>query len=449
MKNRRKDLFYSFGNFSGGIVNYAMMTWYMFFYVDRLGLSPKYYGVAMTIYGIWNAINDPLMGVISDKTVSRWGRRKPYMLFGAIPLGVSLVLLFAPPSAFVSDQTKLFVYFTAAMCVYDTFFTMTMLAWSAALPEMYLDEQNRARVNVTSQILGVLGAMLATLGVEPIVNTFGYAAMAVIIGGVGIVTMLMSAWGVRERESNKSGGSLSLWKSFAATFTNKAFVICVLAVLLVEIGNVVATSAIAFYSQYVMKDDHGVMIILGAMFLSSIAFAPLVGWVCGKVGVKRTYILSAAIFGVGCLGYVFAPGIVTAAIVSACVGAGVGGIMIMPNMLYAEIIDEDQVKTGVRREGAFFGMNALVMRLSVVAQGFISGAILSNSGYVAKAVEQVPSAVLGLRLMVGAVPLVFSALAILVLLFYPIDRARLAGIQEIVRGMNSAAEGEAEMGAEA
>ncbi len=326
------------------------------------------------------------------------------------------------------------------MCIYDTFFTMTMLAWSAALPEMYLDEKNRARVNVTSQILGVLGAMLATLGVQPIVNAFGYPAMAVIIGIVGIATMLMSAWGVRERESNKSGGSLGLWKSFAATFTNKAFVICVLAVLLVEIGNVVATSTIAFYSQYVMKNDLGVMIIMGAIFLSSIVFAPLVGWVCGKIGVKRTYILSAAIFGVGCLGYVAAPGIVTAAIVSVCVGMGVGGIMIMPNMLYAEIIDE---------EGAFFGMNALVMRLSVVAQGFISGAILSKSGYVAQALEQVPSAVLGIRLMVGAVPLVFSALAILVLLFYPIDRARLAEIQQIVRGMNSAAEGEAELEAQA
>ncbi len=93
MKNRLKDLFYSFGNFSGGIVNYAMMTWYMFFYVDRLGLSPKYYGIAMTIYGVWNAINDPLMGVLSDKTVSRWGRRKPYMLFGAVPLNALIALV--------------------------------------------------------------------------------------------------------------------------------------------------------------------------------------------------------------------------------------------------------------------------------------------------------------------------------------------------------------------
>lgn len=418
---KRKDIFYAFGNFSGGIVSYVMGSWYMFFYVDTLGLSTKYYSMAMLIYGIWNAINDPIMGIISDKTKSRWGRRKPYMLFGAIPLGLALILMFSPPTAFLSTQQGLFFFFVLTLCIFDTFFTMTMLAWSAVLPEMYADEQNRARVNVYSQILGVLGAMIATVAVQPIVNICGFSIMSVIFGVIGIITMLMSAWGTREEKENMEAGSLGVVESLKATFTNKAFLICVTSVLLVEIGKVICTSTIAFYSQYVMKNDLGVTIIMGALFISSMIFAPLVSKMCQRWGTKNTYIVTTAIFATAGLGFLIAPNIIVAAVVAAAAGIGVGGIMIMPNMLYAEIIDDDQRRTGVRREGAFFGMNALVMRLSVVVQGFMSSLVLDNFGYVAGAAEQTESAVRGIRILMGLIPLCFVILAVVVLFFYPLN----------------------------
>lgn len=431
-----KDICYSFGNFSGGIVSYAMGSWYMYFYVDQLGLSTKYYGYAMVVYGIWNAINDPLMGVLSDKTVSRWGRRKPYMLFGAVPLGLSLVLLFSPPQAVVSSSVALFIYFIIALCLFDTFFTMTMLTWSAVLPEMYLDERNRARVNVYSQILGVLGAMIATVGVQPIINTLGYTAMAVLFGAIGIATILMSAWGVRENNTQAGKTSLGFFESFKATFTNKAFLICVASVLLVEVGKVFCTATMPFYSNYVMHSDLGVTIIMGVMFVSSMVFAPLVSLLCNKVGAKNTYIVTTLVFALACAGYLFAPNIIVAAALSAVVGFGVSGIMIMPNMLFAEIIDEDQVITGVRREGAFYGMNALVMRLSVIIHGFLSVLVLDNTGYNSSLAAQPDSAVWGIRLLMGGLPMVFIVLAIVVLFFYPINKQRLAEVQQKVREMN-------------
>lgn len=432
-----KDVSYSFGNFSGGIFSYVMGSWYMYFYVDQLGLSTKLYSIAMVVYGLWNAINDPLMGIISDKTKSRWGRRKPYMMFGAIPLGLSLILLFVPPASVVSADTALFIYFVIALCLFDTFFTMTMLTWSAVLPEMYLDEKNRARVNVYSQILGVLGAMLATLGVQPMINAFGYPVMSVIFAVIGIVTMLMSAWGVRENAAPEAKKSLGFIKSITVTFSNKSFLICVISVLFVEIGKVFCTSTMAFYSAYVMQNDLGVTIIMGAMFISSMLFAPLVSWICGRVGAKNTYIITTAVFAVACLGYMFTPNIYLAAAISCIVGFGVSGIMIMPNMLYAEIIDEDQVKTGVRREGAFYGMNALVMRLSVIIQGALSAYVLERSGYSSDLAVQSEDAVWGIRILMGGLPMIFIVLALVVLIFYPIDKERLAEVQQKVREMNA------------
>lgn len=119
--------------------------------------------------------------------------------------------------------------------------------------------------------------------------------------------------------------------------------------------------------------------------------------------------------------------IIVAAVVAAIASIGVSGIMIMPNLLYAEIIDDDQRRTDVRREGAFFGMNTLVMRLSVVVQGFASALVLDNFGYVAQAAEQTAEAVKGIRILMGLIPLIFVVLAVVVLFFYPLDNRKKVG----------------------
>ena len=232
------------------------------------------------------------------------------------------------------------------------------------------------------------------------------------------------------------GESLSFIRSFTATFSNKAFVICVLSVLLVEIGKTIFQATIPFYSQYVMFTDLGTTIIMGVIFVSSIVFSPLLALLCGKIGVRNTYILTVCSFAAAGLGYLLAPGMTTAVIVSVPAGFGLGGIMMMPNLLYSQIIDDDQVRTGVRRDGTFFGMNALVMRLGLSGQGFIISWVFSRTGYVAGAEQQTAEAVFGIRALLGLVPLICAVVAILILLFYPIDAARLAEVQQKVRVMN-------------
>lgn len=445
MKEKRnlfKDICFSFGNFSGGILGQAMNLMFTFFYVDKLGLDRSYYAIAMVIYGIWNAINDPLMGIISDKTKSRMGRRKPYMLFGAIPFGLSLVVLFSPFESVLGNQQALFAYFVVAICLFDTFFTMTLLAWSAVLPEMYMDERNRARVNAISQILGVLGGIVVTLTIETFVNNYGFKTMAWIFAVIGALTMLISAYGVRERGDATQKESLSLWQSFKVTFTNKAFIICVLSVLFIEVGKAICLANISFYSKYVMNSESGIMLIMGTVYVASIVSAFIISYLCGKIGVRNTYIVSAGVFAVGALGFFLAPSVLTAMIVGALAGFGLAGVMIVPNMLYAEIIDDDQVRTGVRRDGTYFGMNALVMRLSIVIQGLVTTWVFNATGYLSEpemellGAVQPESAVFGIRALMGLVPLAFAILAVIILFFYPIDKERLAYVKEKMVEMN-------------
>lgn len=440
--NLFKDICYSLGNFSGGILGQAMGLMYTFFYVDKLGLSASYYGIAMVIYAVWNSINDPLMGIISDKTKSRMGRRKPYMLFGALPFGLSLVVLFAPFESVLSNQVSMFIYFTFALCLFDTFFTMTMLAWSAALPEMYMDERNRARVGAISQVLGVLGGIVVTLTIDPIINNYGFKTMAWIFAVIGAATMLVSAYGVRERGDTTQKESLSLWQSFKVTFTNKAFIICVLSVLFIEVGKAICLANISFYSKYVMQSDSGIMLIMGTIYVTSMLSAFFIAKLCGKTGVKKAYIIATIVFALAALGFFLAPSMPMAIAAGAVAGFGLAGSMILPNMLYAEIIDDDQVRTGVRRDGTYFGMNALVMRLSIAIQGVATSWIFNSTGYLSEpemaalGVSQPESAVFGIRALMGLVPLFFAILAVIVLFFYPIDKERLAYVRQKMIEMN-------------
>jgi GPH family glycoside/pentoside/hexuronide:cation symporter len=210
----------------------------------------------------------------------------------------------------------------------------------------------------------------------------------------------------------------------------------VISVLFIETGMTVCTSTIAFYSKYVMRFDLGVTVIMGTLFVSSMVFAPLIGALCRKLGAKNTYILTIGIFAAGAFGFFLAPSIIFAVIAAAASGMGVSGVMIMPNMLYAEVIDDDQVRTGVRREGSFYGMNALVMRLSIVFQGLVTAFVWERSGYIEGAASQSASAVQGIRALMGLTPLAFAVIAVTVLLFYPINKERLAEVQEKVRSMN-------------
>lgn len=415
-----KDWAYGLANFSGGIVSYAIGSFYMFFYVDQLGLGAQYYAIAMFIYGVWNAINDPIAGYFSDRTKTRWGRRKPYIMFGAIPLMISFALVFMPPEFVLNNQVSLFIYFLISMCVYDTFFTIVMLNWSAVLPEMYLKESDRSRVGGIAQVLGVIGAVGATVLVQPIVLAYGYGVMSIIFAIIGGITMLLSCYGIRENEANMDIEPLGFKETLVETFKNRSFRICVSSVLIIETAKILIVSSMAFYTSYVLVNDLGVTILMGAMFLSSIIFTPIIIKFCKMFGAKSVLMSAIFVYAVGSLGLFLAPNIVVAAIVALFLGYGVSGTMIVENVLYAQIIDEDQLITGKRREGAYFGINALVMRLSVVFQGFFSAFVLSASGYISGVAIQSASAVFGIRVLMGLAPFVLCVLGALVLRRYPL-----------------------------
>src|SRR5512138_3713241 len=141
---------YALGNFANTIAYQVFGNRIQFYYIDVLGLDARLAGILWFIYGIWNTINDPLMGQVSDRTRSRFGRRVPYVTLGAIPLGLSFFFLWTPPH---KPAWLLATYFLLLLFIFDTFYSLVMVAYNALFPSVAPTSRDRVDLSATREIL--------------------------------------------------------------------------------------------------------------------------------------------------------------------------------------------------------------------------------------------------------------------------------------------------------
>ena len=155
--NYARKLAYSLGSFATALAYQSFAIYLIFFYVDVMKLSPYLAAIGMIIFGIWNAINDPILGYLSDRTRTRWGRRIPYLAFGILPLGLVYYLLWVPGFSELNQVFQLFIYFVLAICLFDTFYSLIAINIVALYPEMFRDLTERTQVNSLRQSFWMLG----------------------------------------------------------------------------------------------------------------------------------------------------------------------------------------------------------------------------------------------------------------------------------------------------
>jgi len=195
MKRTLKYVSYSMGNFANTIAYQVFGNRIQFYYVDILGLNPATAGVLWTIYGLWNAVNDPLMGQVSDRTRSRFGRRVPYVAFGAIPLGLSFFFLWTP---LTQSPWVLAAYFFMILFIFDTFYSLTIIAYNALFPEVAPTVRDRVDLSATREILATVALLLSYILAPIIAEEVGYIVMGAIMGGLIAAGYLVAMIGVKE-----------------------------------------------------------------------------------------------------------------------------------------------------------------------------------------------------------------------------------------------------------
>ena len=439
MKTTLSRIAYSIGTVASPLLFQAIGAYLIFFYTDVVRLEVGLVSLAFAIsYGVWNAINDPLVGHLSDRTRTRWGRRIPYIFVGAPLAALLFVLVWSPP---VGGQPlaqphdlSIFIYLAVTIGLFDLMFTSANLAYASLFPEMFAGLRERAGVMIYRQIAAVVGLLLA-LGATPVLAKSlsarwgqfgGWTATAVILGVVAWATFWISLLGSRERREFSLEASLPLLAAFRATFTNRTFLAAAGATLMINfIWSWLAAMAPFFTKYVILAQEEQMSLLFLCMFGTSVALYPAWRWVALRIGSKQALTLSVALYALFTLPVLFITTFLQAAITFALVGAANAGITLVREIVLSDVIDEDELTTGLRREGVYFGITTFVERFALVLIGGGTALVLGLGRFEAGRVPQAPETVLALRAGMFGLSMLAMLLFLISMKFYPLGKARV------------------------
>jgi GPH family glycoside/pentoside/hexuronide:cation symporter len=419
--SRAQTVAFGASGFPTQLMSQTVSAFIVYFYVAHLGVAAEWVAAAMIGHGILNALLNPVIGALSDRIRTPWGRRIPWIGFGIVPLVVGFALIWMPPEL---PAGGLLLWFIVAVAVYDIAFVVVVLNISALFPEIFRTTEERARGNVPRQIFAILGMVLGTAGAPLLYDGLGWPGMATVLSAVCLAILVWSfSGGMLERRGAVVAEAPMTWRAqLRYTFGNRAFAPYVLGSLFVQTAIAVILAAIPFYVRYSLHAAEGAgSILLGAIFVTAIPAIVLWSRVVRRTTPRTAVLWSVAVFGIAVLGYLLPNGILGAALVGIGVGIGVGGLLQLLEVLLAQIIDDDAARTGHRREGVYFGVNGLVVKGSIVLQAVVAAWALNASGFDAALGDSQPDTVDGgIRIMLALVPLAFTAVAWCCFFLYPI-----------------------------
>ncbi|MHA1265249.1 MAG: MFS transporter [Candidatus Helarchaeota archaeon] len=432
---------YSIGQFADTVA-YQGFTYLIFtFYFAVVKLPVDWITWGFIFWSIWNALNDPLVGILSDRTKTRWGKRKPWIMFSTIPLALIMFFLFTPPMP--NDQVAKFIYFVLIIMAFDGIYTAMSLNHTSLFPEMYIDDKSRASVSSMRRILTVVGLIFAfvlpTLFIVDLTNQFNYpftlsqfqitgAALGITVL-VGLLILLK--WGIKEKKEFQSDAlkTPNVFKAFKYTLKNKSFLFYVVAGLMTWYVFGLLPTIVPFYGTYVLnieKQSILLSLLLLVAFLMAIPGILLWKWIGRKIGVKKGYMISLIGWACALSPFYFISDFVSGIIVMVFVGLGLAGSLYYIDLIISDIIDEDELKTGVRREGGYYGINALVIRLSTILTFVTIGLVLNTTGwYVYDPGAYSFEIEMGLRSLMFIFPAIALLIGALSMHFYPLHGKRL------------------------
>ena len=403
-----------------------------FYIVDVKNLPATWFATFWFVYTIYNALNNPALGYLSDRTRSRWGRRIPYVLFGGLPYAVAFALIFTAPFDGKDNPIGLLVYFGAMIVVWEGLYTGLATGYYGLLPEMFGTYRERtdvaAKMNIFQTFALVLGAALPPLLAEML----GWSGMATVLAVVSAIAIYLGYPALFERADLKTDTSFPLGAALKATFLNRSYLTAAGAQAMRFFATGTLQTGILFYLKYSLKVEEGLATaILGIAFLvAMLSLYPWRNWVANKLDSRRTLMLANAVMILGIVPMGFSPNIIFTYAAAVILGIGLGGLVLIGDVIMTEVIDEDEVKTGHQRAGMYFGMSGFLITLSGLLVSSVFGLMMPAFGYDTLLDVQPSSVDLGFRLFLTLPTSIGFLLAITLLWLYPLHGKRLAEIKE-------------------
>lgn len=424
-----KRLAYAAPAFALAVVGIPVYVYIPKFYTDVVGVHIAVLGYLVLGVRVFDALTDPAIGFLSDRTKTPFGRRRPFIALGSIALAGAIYLLFNPPHGSPTFET---VWFGILMFALFLFWTLVVVPYESLGPEITFDYHERTTLfslRDGALIAGTLVAASSPAGITYLFDLPGDAAgerakffwisLCYVPLVIGLCWWCVVA--IQEKEQGIPSPSFRLEKSMKTMVRNRPFVILLVSYTVSAFGNNLPATLILFYVEYVLQSQQADLFLL-LYFVVGILFLP--GWiqVSHKMGKKRAWILSMALNTGAFVGVFFlGPGDAHLYGVLVCLsGIGFGATLALPSAMQADVIDYDELLSGKRREGQYVGFWSVSKKLAAALGVGAALAILGTMGY-EPGMEQSPKVILSLRVLYALVPSLCNLAALLIALAYPID----------------------------
>ncbi len=407
-----------------------------------LGVDPRMIGWALGLPRIWDALSDPLMGNISDNTRTRWGRRRPFILIGAILCAILFALIWSPPAGW--SPTAIGWYFIAMTFLYFTAYTIFMVPWGALGLELTTDYNERTRVQSYRTVFQAVGALglgamwfLAqkwgggndVVGVRYVGGAFGLLILV-----CGVLPAIFCRENLQHDQDKISFGS-----AVKATFSNRVFLLLLGVTICVFLGIFMVNNFSLYINTYYVFDGDKEGVAKLNMYANfgfqgaGILLVPLISFVATRIGKKVTLIggLLMVVIAYGTSWWLYTPANPYLQIITLAMAApGLSCMWILSSSMIADICDLDEQKTGRRREGMFGASYSWACKAAGALTMILSGYMLNWSGFDATLETHQPADVItNMRLLYMLVPMGFVGLAALLVAFYPLSEKRIHELQ--------------------
>jgi glycoside/pentoside/hexuronide:cation symporter, GPH family len=438
MLSRAQKTTYGAGDMSISLAVTIVGAYFAIFLTDVVGLSPGLAAIALFVGRSWDYVNDPLVGYLSDRTRSRWGRRRPYLLFGAVPFGLAFALMWWRPP--FDAQAWLVVYYALAYLVFDAAVTVVYMPYVSLTPELTQDYDERTSLTSYRMAFSLLASLIAFVVPAAMIGRFypdnasRVLTMGLVFGLACIAPILVTFFGTSERSAYEHQEQPKLIPSIRAALRNRPFVFGMVMFLLTWMSIALLQATLLYFIKYVLVREAQADLIMAAIFVTALVTLPIWLAVSNRSDKRRAYVIGIAFWAAVQVVLVLLSGKTPLALVMAmCVLAGVGvaAAHVLPWSIIPDAIEWDEWKTGARHEGMFYSIVTLAQKVASSIAVPLALLLLEAAGYEGAAsatgadelvAAQSESAVNAIRVLVGPIPAMLLIAGILFALNYPLDR---------------------------
>ncbi len=439
----RERISYGLGDTASNLIFQMTTLYLMYFYTDVFGLNPASVAILFLVARVIDAIAEPFIGVMIDRTQSKWGKCRPYFLWLAVPFSVTAVLMFLTPD--FGDTGKL-VYAYISYTVLGIMYSGINLPLSAILPSLTSNSNERTVINTVRMVFAVIGVVIVSAGTMPLVNAFGggneakgFFVTILLFSVIALLLFLNMFANTKERVKAIDEKPLPFRVGVQALKGNTPWLIMLLLGLFMWITTAIQGQTSIYYMTYYMKKPELISIVnsMQLLMIVSMVFAP---FAVKKIGKRNTILIGSIVSICGYIVAIFGgnahsvPVLLTGLLISG-LGMGVGAGLIFAMM--ADTVDYGEWRSGVRAQGLLYSASSFGVKVGMGIGGALGGLILSMGGYVAKSDVQSSSALAAISFNYLWAPIIGQIIMIILLLFYRLDKIQPVMLRELEERRNA------------